>query len=104
MPAESVKVIVAVRVPRADGVKSTPTVQLEEAARLPPQVLLAMAKSPGLAPEKAISVMVIALAPVLVNVRDWGVLVVPAAVAEKDRLDGASVAFKSEPVPDNATV
>ena len=104
MPAESVTVIVAVRVPWAEGVKSIPSVQLEEAARLAPQLLLEMAKSPGLAPEKARLVIVIALAPLLVNVRDWGALVAPAAVAEKVRLEGARVAVKSEPVPDNATV
>ena len=104
MPAESVKVIVAVRVPSADGVKSIPTVQLDEGARLAPQVLLAMAKSPGFAPEKARSVIVIALAPLLVSVRDWGVLVDPAAVAEKVRLPGANTALVSEPVPDNPTV
>jgi len=48
---EWLKVRVASRVPAASGMKTIVTVQLEEAARLAPQVLLEIAKSPALLPK-----------------------------------------------------
>ena len=50
--ALSVKVSVAVRVPEVVGLKMMLAVQLAEAARVDPQVVLKTEKSPGLAPEK----------------------------------------------------
>ena len=62
MPSESLKLNVAVREPGAVGPKSRFTVQLADATRLAPQVLLKTEKSPGLAPENVRLLMVIGLA------------------------------------------
>ena len=64
----SVKVRFAVRIPEIVGTKITVVVQLEEAAKVEPQLFLLILKSPGLAPVSAMLLMVIALLPVLVRV------------------------------------
>ena len=68
LPSESLKLNVAVREPGAVGPNSRFTVQLADAARLAPQVLLNIEKSPGLAPENVKLVMVSGLAFPLVSV------------------------------------
>ncbi len=83
------------------------TVQLADPARLAPQVLLAIAKSPAFVPESATLVMAMAVVPPLVSVTDWADAVVPTVVDAKVRLVGATVAFAAlaeEPVPERATV
>ena len=72
--AASVNVSAPVRVPAAVGEKVTPILQLAPAATLPPQVLLAMAKSPVV----AILVKVRAVFSLLVKVTDFAGLVLPA--------------------------
>jgi hypothetical protein len=104
MPAESVIVRVAVRVPVAVGVKVTAMLQLDEGARVAPQVLLAIAKSPALAPEMAMLFTVNAAVPPLVNVTVCGELVEPTACRAKDRLVGFTLAVSMAPVPESATV
>ncbi len=54
------KVRVAARLPEAEGVNATATIQLAEAARLDPQELDWMAKSAELAPDKTTLAMLIA--------------------------------------------
>ena len=57
--AVSEKVKAAVRAPDVVGLKTTVTVQLAEAARLPPQVPAEMLKSPVFAPVKPMLLIVI---------------------------------------------
>ncbi len=57
--ALSVKLRVALRAPVAPGLKVTETVQVDEAPRLLPQVLLEMEKSPAFVPEIAMPLIVI---------------------------------------------
>ncbi|HEY1577537.1 MAG TPA: hypothetical protein VGF82_10755 [Terracidiphilus sp.] len=66
--AESLKVSVAVRVPPVVGLKVMFAVQLAPAARLVPQVLLYMRKSPGFAPLSVTPLIVMEFDPLLVNV------------------------------------
>ena len=66
--AVSVMLSVAVRAPVTVGAKRTFAVQLADAPRLVPQVLLKITKSPGLAPESAMLLMVIAVVPLFVSV------------------------------------
>ena len=68
VPAESVKVRVAVRLPAVVGANTTFTVQLVDAARLVPQVLLKIRKSPALVPPIAMLLMVMAVVLVLESV------------------------------------
>lgn len=67
MLALSVKFKVAVRVPVLVGLKMMFAVQLEEAPRVEPQVLLKTEKSPAFVPVKPMLLMVMAL-PALVRV------------------------------------
>src|SRR5207302_823896 len=83
---------VPLRAPRAVGVKVTSTVHDAAGARVAPQVLAAMAKSPGLAPPIAILVMVRTAVPVLVSVTRWAALVVRRVTEPKVRLAGLSCA------------
>ena len=69
-PAASLKVRVAVREPVAVGLNVILTVQLADPARLAPQVLVAIAKSPAFAPERTTLVMAMAVVPPLVSVTD----------------------------------
>jgi hypothetical protein len=55
-------------VPVAVGAKMMFAVQLEDAARDEPHVLLKMMKSPGFAPVKSMLLIVIAVVPAFVNV------------------------------------
>jgi hypothetical protein len=68
LPALSVKFSVAVRVPVAVGLKMMFAVQLEEAPRVEPHVLLKTSKSVALVPVKPMLLMVIAVLPELVRV------------------------------------
>ena len=77
--ALSVSVKVAVRVPEPVGAKVTLIVQLPFAATELPHVLVA-AKSPGLAPEKAMPLIESAVFPVLLRVTVWAALVEPTDV------------------------
>ena len=81
----SVRVTAAVRVPVAAGLKVTLIAQLAAAARLEPQ-LLVWVKSPALAPETAMLVMLKAALPELVRVIFCTPLVVPTAWPAKLRL------------------
>ena len=67
---EWLKVRVASRVPAAWGAKIIVTLQFEEAARLAPQVLLEMEKSPALVPDIAILPRAMAEVPRLFTVTD----------------------------------
>ena len=86
---EWLKVRVAPRVPAASGVKTIVTVQLEEAARLAPQVLLEIAKSPALAPENPILLIAIGEVPMLLRVTAFGFPVEPKATLPHTRLLGS---------------
>ena len=103
-PAVSVNVRVAARVPTADGVKVTLTVQVPEPARLPPQVFAEIAKSVAFGPEMAMLLMLIEAVPALLIVTDCGEVVPPTAVFAKVMLAGVSMTPGALPVPDNATV
>lgn len=63
----SVKMRLAWRIPAAVGAKTKVAVQLEAAARVVPQVLLTMEKSPGLAPSIEMLLILIADDPPLVS-------------------------------------
>lgn len=64
----SVNLSVALRAPATVGAKIMFAVQLAEAARLVPHVLLKIVKSPGLVPENAMLLMVMAVVPLFVSV------------------------------------
>jgi hypothetical protein len=104
--AESVKLRVAVRVPAATGLNTIVAVQLEDAARLEPQVLLEIAKSAALVPEIAMLLTAIELEPLFVKVADFGAPVFPTATLNQLILDGLAVALPVAvvPVPESATV
>jgi len=59
---------VAVRVPETVGLNTTVMMQLAEAARLDPHVLVEMLKSPGFAPPIAMLLIVIVALPVFFSV------------------------------------
>ena len=104
---ESANDSVAVRVPLAVGLKTTLAEQLAEAARLVPQVLLLMAKSPALVPPSVTPLMVMDEVVPLLRVADWAELVDPTAVAGKPIAAGDTVTLPPEvlpPVPDRDTV
>ena len=77
--ALSVKLRVAVRVPDAVGLKMMFAVQLAEAARLAPHVLLKTAKSPAFVPVNAMLLMVMAAVPLLVSVATFWPPALPTA-------------------------
>ena len=77
LPAVSEIVKVAVRAPVVVGLNTTVTVQLAEAARLAPQLLAEILKSPAFVPVIDTLLIVIEDAPLFFNVVDCGVLVVP---------------------------
>jgi hypothetical protein len=70
-------------------VKVMVTVQLEEAARVAPQVLLEITKSPALAPEIAMLPMAICEVPMLEMVTDWGVPLEPSATLPHASIRGS---------------
>lgn len=92
--------------PLAVGLKTTLAEQLVEAARLVPQVLLLIAKSPALMPPSVTLLIVMEDAVPFVNVADCAALVDPTAVLGNPRLVGETVTLPdvAPPVPDNATV
>ena len=70
----------ALRAPVADGLNVILIVQLAPAAREPPQLragFVVIAKSPGLAPDRATLLTVSALPPLLDRVANWAALVMP---------------------------
>jgi hypothetical protein len=97
--ALSVKLSMPVAAPIAGGEKVTPTVQVPPAARLAPQVLLAMANGPV----AAMPVNVSAVLSRLVTVTVFAALVLPAASDPKLRLEEESVTG-ALPLPVTATV
>jgi hypothetical protein len=90
--AESVKLKVAVRVPVDSGLKWMVTVQLALAARVDPQVLLAIEKSAALVPVIVTLLMLIETEPPFVNVTDFAALTLPSATFAQLRLEGLVVA------------
>ena len=102
LPAESMNVNVAERVPVAAGVKVMLTEQLLELARLAPQVLAEIPKSEAFAPEMAILLIAMVLAPPLLSITDCAAVVEPTVVTANARLDGATVTVVV-PVPLRAT-
>src|SRR5439155_21127861 len=95
--ALSVTVRVAVRVPVAVGLNVTLIVQLDAAATLVPQVFVC-AKSPLLAPVRAMVVMLNAALPGLERVTGWDALVVPTFWLANVREVGERLACTPEPV------
>lgn len=91
LPSESVKVRFAVRVPAAVGLNCTVTVQLDDAARVEPQVFLEMMKSPGLVPVKAMLLIFRVLLPALVSVADFAPPVLPTATFHQEMELGEAV-------------
>ena len=80
---------VASRVPAASGVKVIVTVQFEEAARLVPQVLLEITKSPAFVPEIPMLLIATGEVPMLLRVTMLGVPVEPTATLPHARLLGS---------------
>jgi hypothetical protein len=83
------KVRVASRAPSTSGVKVIVTVQLKEAARLAPQVLLEIAKSPALVPEIPILSIAVGEVPMLLKVTAFAVPLEPKATLPHTRLLGS---------------
>ena len=77
LPALSVKVNAAVRLPEPEGVKVTLIVHELFAVTTPPQVVPVCAKSLALAPVNVTLVSTRVWLPVLVKVTLWAALVVP---------------------------
>ena len=77
------------RGPAADGVNVTVTLQLEEAARVAPQVLLEIEKSPAFDPEIAMLSIATAEVPRLVRVTVLGVPDDPSATSPHTRFWGS---------------
>jgi hypothetical protein len=102
--AESVKLSVALRVPTAVGLNVTEALQLVEAARLAPQVLLAIAKSPALVPEIATLLIVIDDVSPFDSVADCDALVDPTDVLANVRLEGVAETLPDPPVPSPISV
>jgi hypothetical protein len=93
----------AVRLPAAEGVNVTLSVQLPPAASELPHVVVS-AKSPGLAPVNAIPLRDKAAFPGLFSVTVWPALVVPRFWPLKVRLVGVTPANGALPVPVRLTV
>jgi hypothetical protein len=103
--AESLKFKIAARVPVAVGPKTMFTLQLAAVARVAPQVLLKIAKSPGFAPLKLKPLMLMAAPLPLVRVTVFCPLLFPMATAAQLRLEGdTEPALVDDPEPERATV
>src|ERR1019366_6469190 len=104
--AESIKLKVAVRVPVDSGLKRIVTVQLAWAARLDPQVLLEMLKSPAFVPEIAMLLIVMEVASPFDSIAACDALVTPTAVLAKESVVGLAVTLPDAavPVPESVTV
>ncbi len=90
--AVSVTVRFALEEPTAVCVKPIVTVQEELAARVAAQVLVAMVKLPAFVPLSPKDEMAKAVVPVLVRVKVWAALVLPAAVPAKTNVAGVKLA------------
>jgi hypothetical protein len=99
-------VSVADREPLAVGLNVTATVQLADAARLLPHVLLAIKKSPGFVPVIAMLLIVIEAVVPFFNVAVCEALVEPTLTLPNERLVGLILTAPVPPVatPDSATV
>jgi hypothetical protein len=105
--AASVKFNVALRVPVAVGENVTLTVQLDKAARLVPQILLEIAKSPAFVPEMAMLLMLSAVLPLFVRVVVFAPPILPSVTLAQVRLVGLTEALppvELVPVPESVTV
>jgi hypothetical protein len=91
----------ACRFPATVGVNTTVAMQLEPAASVVSQVLLAMEKSPVLAPEIAMSRMVIADEPPLVSFTCCNVPAEPTGTASHTTLVGFTKTATTEMQPVN---
>lgn len=94
-----VMVQVAARLPVVVGLKRMFVVQLAEAARLDPQFVLEMAKSPGLVPEIPAPLSVTEAEVLLVTVMACAVLEDPWLTLPKDKLEGAAATIPEPPLP-----
>lgn len=104
MAEPSLMVQVAERAPEAVGLKTRFAVQLADAARVEPQVVEEMAKSPALVPEMAEPLSVTELDVLLVMVTGCALLVPPTLMLPKLKLDGEAVtAPAATPRPETAT-
>lgn len=104
---ESANDNVAVRVPLTVGLNTTLAEQLADGARLVPQVVLLMAKSPGFAPPMAMLLIAIEDPVPLVKFADWAALVDDTAVAANPSAVGDTVTLPPGaglPVPESATI
>jgi hypothetical protein len=100
----SVSVIVAARDPAAVARNVTERLQFDPAATLLPQLLLAMAKSPGFPPPRTVLEILSAPVPELVTVTDCAADVTPILPEPKLRDDADNVAVGTPtPVPDSVT-
>jgi hypothetical protein len=97
---------VAARDPLTLGLKATEMLQLADAARLVPQVLLEMRKSPGFVPAMATLLIVMDEVDPFFSVAVWVVLVDPTVTEPYESEVGLMVTVPPEPVPvpDNAAV
>ena len=103
----SAKLRVAVRVPVAEGLNTTLAEQLLPAARLVPQLLLEMLKSPALEPVMETLLMVIADVVPLFNAVAIAELLEPTTTDGKESEVGLVVTLPEPPelpVPESATV
>jgi hypothetical protein len=97
---------VAEREPDDVGLNKTPMVQLPAAARLAPQELLAITKSPAFGPESPTAPSDPAEALVLLSVTVWAALEVPSVVSGNAMDVGLTVTLPvtgTLPVPESAT-
>jgi len=104
--ALSVMLMEAAYVDVEAGVKVSERVQVEEAARVVPQVVVS-AKSEGLAPPSTMALMVRLALPMLERVRVWVSAVVPTLVVGNASAEGDREAMgtgAAVPVPLRATV
>jgi hypothetical protein len=101
LPAESLKLRVAVRVPVAVGLKRIATVQVALAAKLNPHVLLEIMKSAALAPVSATALIEIESEPPFVNVTDFAAPTLPIATLAQLRLVGLTVAAARQLDPES---
>lgn len=95
----------AVRVPVAAGLNEIVAEQLEDAARLAPQVLLGIVKSAAFVPEIAMLLMLIEAAVPLLSVADIDALE-PVFTLPNDKVAGLALTLPAAdvPVPESATV
>jgi hypothetical protein len=103
--AESAIVNVAAREPVVVGLNAIETEQLVDAARLLPQVLLEIEKSPELVPVSEMLLIVIDELLPLVKVVDWVPLLEPTLIVPNDRVVGLLLTLPVEPpVPNPVSV